>query len=88
MKLIIAIVRDADVEAVLTALIERKFGVTRLASTGGFLRRGSTTLLIGTDEGRVDEAMEALRQACLTPAEDDRRRMTAFVIPVARFEQL
>jgi uncharacterized protein YaaQ len=87
-KLIIAVVRDVDVENVLAQLIERKYGVTRLASTGGFLRRGSTTLLIGTDEGRVDEAMETVRSACSPPDSPDQRRVTAFVLPVARFEQL
>jgi uncharacterized protein YaaQ len=37
-KLIVAIVRDIEADAVLSALVERRFGVTRIASTGGFLR--------------------------------------------------
>lgn len=88
MKLIVAIVRDADVEAVVSALVGHGLGVTRLSSTGGFLRRGSTTLLVGAEAARLDEAIEAVRQAC-SPAEyPDQRRVTLFVLPVERFEQL
>ncbi len=88
MRLIVAIVRDVDVEAVLAALLGRGFGVTRLASAGGFLRHGSTTLLVGAEASRVDEAITAMRQACSAAESPDQRRVTLFVLPVERFEQL
>lgn len=88
MKLILAIVRDVDVEAVLAALIAGKFGATRFASSGGFLRRGSTTLLIGTEDARVEEAVGILRSACSASTSPVERRATLFVLPVDRFEQL
>ncbi|OGO10527.1 MAG: hypothetical protein A2Y93_13610 [Chloroflexi bacterium RBG_13_68_17] len=88
MKLIVAIVRDVDVEAVIAALLGLGFGVTRFASTGGFLRRGSTTLLVGAESGRVEEAIAAMRQACSLAESPDQRRVTLFVLPVERFEQL
>lgn len=89
MKLIVAIVRDIEADAVLSALVERRFGVTRIASTGGFLRRGNTTFLIGIEDDKVDQALETIRSACSQSAEGaDQRRVTIFVLSVARFEQL
>jgi len=55
MKLIVAIVQDQDAHALQTILIESGFGVTRLASTGGFLKDGNTTLLTGVKQDRVEE---------------------------------
>lgn len=89
MKLIVAIVRDIEADAVLSGLVERQFGVTRIASTGGFLRRGNTTFLIGTEEAKVDQALEIIRSACSRSEEGTgQRRATIFVLNVARFEQL
>ncbi len=88
MKLMIVILNDTDAEAALRALIEREFRVTRIASTGGFLRRGNTTLMIGTEEERVDDALDVIREASATPERAGGRRATVFVLDVARFEQL
>ncbi len=89
MKLIVAIVRDSDAEAVLSGLVEQRFGVTRIASTGGFLRRGNTTLWIGTEDARVEEALNIIRLSSTQPSEGSlQRRATVFVLNVARFEQL
>jgi uncharacterized protein YaaQ len=87
-KLIVAVVRDVDVEAVISALIGMGLGVTRLPSSGGFLRRGSTTLLIGAAPDRVDEAIAGLRRACSPADAPEQRRVTLFVLPIERFEQM
>jgi uncharacterized protein YaaQ len=87
MKLILAIVRDADSEPVTQALTSTDFRVTRVASTGGLLRRGMTTLLIGLEATQVDAAIQILRQTCTQPAEGE-KRATVFVIPVDSFEQI
>ena len=47
MKLIIAIVQDEDASRLVNQLMKAGIGVTKLATTGGFLRAGNTTLLIG-----------------------------------------
>ncbi|NPA92543.1 MAG: hypothetical protein GXO56_02555 [Chloroflexi bacterium] len=88
MKLLIAVVQTADSNAVADALIERGFRVTKLASTGGFLRRGSTTLLLGVEDDRVDEAVEIIRSECSQPAEPAIKQGAIFVLPVSRFEQV
>lgn len=61
-KLIIAVVQNEDADAVVDALLEDDFRATRLASTGGFLRRGNTTLMIGADEDQVDQVLALIQQ--------------------------
>lgn len=65
MKLVLAVVEDDDAMVLMDSLIENDFGATKLASTGGFLLRGNTTLLIGVDDERVDELTELIRKVCI-----------------------
>ena len=60
MKLIIAIMSNDDSPAVSSALTKENYSVTRLATTGGFLRAGNTTLLVGCEDDRVDHAIEVI----------------------------
>ena len=62
MKLIYVIVRNVDSAHVLEELNKKGFYVTKLSSTGGFLREGNTTLMIGTDEDKVDEVIEIVKK--------------------------
>lgn len=55
MKLIIAIVQDEDASRLVNQLMKAGIGVTKLATTGGFLRAGNTTLLIGVDDAKLQE---------------------------------
>ena len=87
MKLILAVVRDIDTESVLNTLLEKSYRVTRLASTGGFLRRGSTTLMIGIDEGKEKEVIDLLKDAVGKP-DPDQHRVTLFVLNATDFEQI
>lgn len=88
MKLILTIISDNDNEPVSHALITAGFRVTRVASTGGFFRRGSTTLLIGVADEQVDAAMEVVRQSVSPPTIPEMHRATLFVIPVENFSQI
>jgi len=87
-KMLIVVLRDEDVDNVLKALIDSSFGVTRIASTGGFFRRGNTTLIIGTEDDRVDAAMDVIRSHSTPPEDTTHRRATVFVLNVDRFEKL
>ncbi|HEX7975607.1 MAG TPA: cyclic-di-AMP receptor [Anaerolineales bacterium] len=88
MKLIIAILRDSDNEPVSQALIASSFRVTRIASTGGFLRRGSSTIMVGVDDGKVDEAINVIRASAAPPVELGVKRATLFVLDVQNFTQV
>lgn len=63
MKLVLAIIHDEDAARLTTALNKEGFQVTKLASTGGFLRVGNTTMLIGVEEDRLDEALKTCMSA-------------------------
>jgi len=64
MKLIMAVVQDQDSNRLLKALTEHHFRVTKLASTGGFLKSGNTTFMIGTEDIRVDKALQIIKDNC------------------------
>ncbi len=64
MKLVTAIVNKEDSKAVCGELLRHKFYVTRLATTGGLLMAGNLTLLIGTEDDRVDACIECIRACC------------------------
>lgn len=88
MKMLIAILSDVDGEEVLKGLVQADFRATRISSTGAFLRRGNTTLLVGLDEERIDEAIEVIRTYSEEPEHSGQRRATVFVLDVASFRQL
>ena len=64
MKLIIAVVQDKDSTKLLGDLVDHNFRATKLATTGGFLKSGNTTFLIGTEELRVNKALEIIKKNC------------------------
>lgn len=64
MKLVIAVVQDKDSSRLSEALVEMNFRATKLATTGGFLRAGNTTFMIGTEDYRVDKAIEVIKKNC------------------------
>ena len=64
MKLVIAIVQDQDVSSLLDELTTNEFRVTKLASTGGFLRAGNTTLLIGVEDDKLDIIKGIIHKVC------------------------
>lgn len=64
MQLIIAIVQDEDAAGATTGLNEAGFRVTRIKTTGGFLRKGNSTLLVVTPKSKVPRALLMLRENC------------------------
>ena len=64
MKLIIAIIQDEDASRLVSNLMNEGYYVTKLATTGGFLRAGNTTLLLGVDEDKYDGAMAVIEKTC------------------------
>ena len=61
MKLTLTVVRHEDVDQVVDALIAQGFYVTRLPSTGGFLRAGNTVLLTGLEDDQLEQMMELIQ---------------------------
>ena len=64
MKLIIAVVQDKDSNRLSNALIGEGIRATKLASTGGFLRSGNTTFMIGIEDDRVNDVIGVIKSNC------------------------
>lgn len=64
MKLVIAIVQDKDSQLLRDELVEANIRATRLSTTGGFLRAGNTTFLIGVEDERVEEVLNIIKENC------------------------
>lgn len=63
-KLVIAIVQDEDSTRLVGKLMNEGFGATKLATTGGFLRSGNTTLLTGVEDDKLDAVMSIIESTC------------------------
>ncbi len=64
MKLIMAIVQDKDSNRLANEFIDANIRATKLSSTGGFLKAGNSTFIIGIEDERVDEALELIKKTC------------------------
>lgn len=78
MKLVIAIIHNDDVHKLRNVLIENDFRVTKLATSGGFLRADNATLLMGVEEEKLPELLDHIRSICHT-------RNELVVSPVSEF---
>ena len=88
MKMMIAILKDADTDAVSDALARQGYHVTRIASSGGFLRQGRSTLMIGLPAEEIDQAIQTINENCVPTVEPMLRKATLFVLNVEYFEQI
>jgi len=62
MKLLFAIISNDDSKELVRSLIENKISVTRIASTGGFLRSGNSTLMIGVEESQLEQTLGIIKE--------------------------
>lgn len=88
MKLMMVVLNNSDADEVIKELIDEDYRVTRVASTGGFLRRGNTTLFVGTEGDQIDRALEIIKESSVEPLQPGQRRATVFVLDVDRYTQL
>lgn len=77
MKLIIAVVQDKDSNRLINALNEENFQTTKLATTGGFLKEGNTTLMIGCQDEYIDQVLKIIKENC-----SQREQMVAPISPM------
>jgi len=62
LKLVVAVLQDRDWPTLRDQLVEHNFRFTRLSSSGGFLRQGNTTLMLGVQDEQVDEVISLIRR--------------------------
>jgi len=63
-KLIVAVVQDKDVAKLIDNLVRAGYSATKLASTGGFLREGNSTVLIGVDDDETEKVLGVIKRTC------------------------
>lgn len=64
MKLCVCIVHSRDKNKITEELVRAGFKFTVIGSTGGFLREGNTTFLIGIDEDDKSALLKLIAQNC------------------------
>lgn len=64
MKLVVAVLQDKDTHKLLSELTQAGFRATKLSSTGGFLREGNTTLLVGVEDHAVERVLSIIKSVC------------------------
>lgn len=85
MKLVIAIVNDEDYDKIAHQLTEEEYRVTCIASTGGLFRRGSTTLLIGLEEEKINRAVEIIRENSTASDGPGTHKAAIFVLNIKEY---
>lgn len=88
MKLMIIIVHDTDSENIIQELVQKDYRVTRMSSTGGFLRHGNSTLLVGVEDPQVDTVIELLKKILPPPKEGNQYRATIFVVDMPYYAKI
>ena len=96
MKLVMAIMSKDDASVVMDALTEESFQVTKMASTGGFLKSGNTTLIIGVEDDKIDNVIDIVTNTLHSyfdsfsraPFEVTVGGAIIFVLNVDRFEKV
>ncbi len=83
MKLIVSIVHSDDADTLIRALQEEGHRCTKISTTGGFLREGNATILVGAEEAHVDAILETIRHNCRA-----RKQLVSPLPPVAEAGEL
>lgn len=66
MKLVVAIIQNQDSKRLSDQFVENGVRATKLSSTGGFLRAGNTTFIVGADDDRIDFVLNIIQENCST----------------------
>ncbi|MGQ9730958.1 MAG: cyclic-di-AMP receptor [Candidatus Zipacnadales bacterium] len=66
MKLIVSIVHSDDADGLIAALQKRGYRSTKISTTGGFLREGNATILIGVEDAAVEPVLGIIKESCHT----------------------
>ena len=88
MKMVLAILEDSDSNTVMKTLHEAGYPITVIDSTGGLLRRGTSTLIAGVNDNQVDKVINLINQECIPCVNPIKKRATIMVFNLDHFEQI
>lgn len=66
MKLVIAIVQDSDSDNLINKITKENFRVTKVSSTGGFLKSGNSTIISGVEDQSLEKLLKIIEKNCKT----------------------
>ena len=89
MKLIVVIMEDDLCHILSKELLENKISPTKLSSTGGFLKKGNTTMLIGTDVENEQFVLDIIKKVCdeNDVESDNESKANVFVMDLEDFKK-
>ena len=64
MKLVIGIINSDDANDLLAEITKASFQATKLSTSGGFLKMGNVTVLVGVEDDKVQEVVEIFKACC------------------------
>lgn len=93
MKLIIAIIQNEYMLRINKVLMDNKIRITKLSSTGGFLKAGNTTVLIGVEDSEVERVIDIIKNECnkskaKSSSKEEAKAANLFVIDVDQFVRI
>lgn len=88
MKMLMVILEDSDSNAVMETLHDAGFPMTVIDSTGGLIRRGTSTLIAGVIDNQIDNVINLINQKCSPCVNPIKKRATIMVFNVDHFEQI
>ncbi|HEV8634982.1 MAG TPA: cyclic-di-AMP receptor [Chloroflexota bacterium] len=91
MKLVLGVVQDQDASNVIDALVQAEYRSTRINTSGGFLKRGNATILVGVEDDQVHDVLRIIRENARPPEGGSGPQLAAgnvFVLNVARFVRM
>jgi uncharacterized protein YaaQ len=91
MKMVIAIVPEKHSNEILGALVDMQYRATLISTTGGFLRRGNATLLIGVRDERADGVLQLIQGVCgaiSLRGDSETPWATVFVLDMGQYVQV
>jgi uncharacterized protein YaaQ len=88
MKMVMVILEDTDSNQVMKSLHQAGFPLTLIDTTGGFLRRGNSTIIAGVSDNQVDRVVDLINQECSPSGNPFKKQATLMVFNVDHFEQI
>ncbi|MBU0494581.1 MAG: cyclic-di-AMP receptor [Chloroflexi bacterium] len=64
MRLVVAIMQEEDADPLLDDLMNAGYRATIISTTGGFLREGNATVLVGVERDKVPDVMQIIQNNC------------------------
>ena len=61
MKLIFSIVNNDDGPTVIAELIKKGYHITKIASSGGFLKKGNSTFITAVEDNQVEDVIKTIK---------------------------